>query len=353
MRALELQRRLDGLGVDGMLVTKAKNRLYLSGFTGSAGALVITKKGMSLVTDFRYTEQAAAQAHGFTVITHGPGGYYKQTIEEAIKLGAKKLGFEAADMSVEEYHFFQSAAEDLELVAVKGAVEQMRAVKDSTELDKIRKACAMTDRLFDFVLGFIKPGMREEELAIEMDIWMIRHGMNSSFGTIVASGHRGALPHGRASSKVMESGELVTMDFGGFLDGYTSDMTRTVCLGKADAKQKEIYSIVLESQLAGVKAARAGLTGKEVDSVSRQVIESKGYGQYFGHGLGHGVGLEVHEEPRFSVTDANEIKPGMVLSVEPGIYLPGWGGVRIEDLVVITDGEAEVLYRAPKHLIEL
>ncbi len=353
MRARKLQERLDGLNIDGMLVTKAQNRLYLSGFTGSAGALVITKNGTSLVTDFRYTEQATAQAQGFTVITHGAGGYYKQVMEEARKLGARKLGFEAAEMSVEEYHYFQSAAEGIELVAVKGAVEQMRAIKDSVELDKLRRACAMTDRLFDFVLGFIRPGMREEELATEMDIWMIRHGMSSSFGTIVASGHRGALPHGRASSKVMEKGELVTMDFGGFLDGYTSDMTRTVCLGKADDKQKEIYSIVLESQLAGIKAAKAGLTGREVDSISRQVIESKGYGQYFGHGLGHGVGLEVHEEPRFSVTDANEMKPGMVLSVEPGIYLPGWGGVRIEDLVVITGGEAEVLYRAPKHLIEL
>ena len=353
MRSLELQRRLDGLGVDGMLVTKAQNRLYLSGFTGSAGALVITKAGMALITDFRYTEQATAQAKGFTVITHGAGGYYKQAMEEARKLGAKRLGFEAADMSVEEFHYFQSAAEGIELVAVKGAVEQMRAIKDASELDKLRKACAMTDRLFDFVLGFIKPGMREEELATEMDIWMIRHGMSSSFGTIIASGHRGALPHGRASSKVMEKGELVTMDFGGFLDGYTSDMTRTVCLGKADAKQKEIYSIVLEAQVAGVNAARAGLKGREVDSVSRQVIESKGYGQYFGHGLGHGVGLEVHEEPRFSVTDVNEIVPGMVLSVEPGIYLPGWGGVRIEDLVAITKGEAEVLYRAPKNLIEL
>ncbi len=353
MRALELQKRLDGLGIDGMLVTKAKNRLYLSGFTGSAGALVITKEGMALVTDFRYTEQATAQAQGFTVITHGAGGYYKQTMEEAQKLGAKRLGFEAADMSVEEYHYFQSAADGMELVAVKGAVEQMRAVKDAAELDKLRKACAMTDRLFDFILGTMKPGMREQELATEMDIWMIRHGMSSSFGAIVASGLRGALPHGRASAKVMEKGELVTIDFGGFLEGYTSDMTRTVCLGKADAKQKEIYSIVLESQLAGVKAARAGLKGREVDSVSRQVIESKGYGQYFGHGLGHGVGLEVHEEPRFSVTDETDIRPGMVLSVEPGIYIPGWGGVRIEDLVVITEGEAEVLYKAPKNLIEL
>lgn len=353
MRATELQKRLEGLDIDGMLITKAQNRQYLSNFTGSAGALVISKQGKALVTDFRYTEQASAQAEDFDVVTHGAGEYYKKVMAEARKLGAARLGFEAADMSVEEYHFFQTAADGIELVAVKGAVEKMRAVKDPSELDKIRKACSLTDKLFDFVLGKIKPGMTEQELATEMEIWMIRHGMRSSFGTIVASGNRGALPHGRASSKPMQKGELVTMDFGGSLDGYTSDMTRTVSLGKADEKQKEIYSIVLEAQLAGVKAARAGLKGKDVDSKSRQVIESKGYGQYFGHGLGHGVGMEVHEEPRFSVTDENEIVPGMVLSVEPGIYMPGWGGVRIEDLVVITEGEAEVLYRAPKHLIEL
>ncbi|HOS50580.1 MAG TPA: DUF885 family protein, partial [Bacillota bacterium] len=192
-----------------------------------------------------------------------------------------------------------------------------------------------------------------EQLAVEMDIWMIRNGMSTSFDTIIASGKRGALPHGAASDKIMQKGELVTLDFGGYLDYYTSDMTRTVCLGKADDKQKEIYDIVLDSQLAGIKAAKAGLKGKEVDSIARGMIESKGYGQYFGHGLGHGVGLEVHEEPRFSVMDENTIEPGMVISVEPGIYIPGWGGVRIEDLVVITETDAEVLYESPKHLIEL
>jgi len=353
MRSTELQKKLKALKIDGMLVTKGVNRMYLSGFTGSAGALVVTQNGLKLITDFRYTEQAGAQAKGFDVITHGAGAYYKEIMGQAHALGVKKLGFEAADLSVEEFSMLEAVADGIELVAVKGAVEGLRVVKEAAELDTLRKSCQLTDKLFDHILATLKPGMTEIRLASEIDIWMIRNGMRSSFGTIVASGERGALPHGRASEKVMQKGELVTMDFGGFFDYYTSDMTRTVCLGKADAKQKEIYSIVLDAQLEGIKAAKAGIKGNEVDSKSRKVIKSKGYGQYFGHGTGHGVGLEIHEEPRFSVTDETDIVPGMVLSVEPGIYLPGWGGVRIEDLVIITSGEAEVLYKAPKHLIEL
>jgi Xaa-Pro aminopeptidase len=353
MRAVILQKKLNELRIDAMLVTKSQNRMYLSGFTGSSGALVISEKRMALITDFRYTEQASAQASGFTIVMHGTGGYYKEIMSQAKSFGVKRMGFEASSMSVEEFSYFEASADGIELVAIKGAIEGIRVVKEANELNLIRKACSNTDKLFEYVLGIIKPGMTEKQLATEMEIWMIRNCMSPSFGTIIASGWRGALPHGRASDKVMNAGELVTLDFGGFLDYYTSDMTRTVCLGKADSKQKEIYSVVLEAQLEGVKAARAGLKGKEVDSKSRKVIESKGYGQYFGHGLGHGVGLEVHEEPRFSVTDETDIKPGMVVSVEPGIYIPGWGGVRIEDLVVITDSEAEVLYKSPKHLIEL
>lgn len=353
MRADAFKTRLDGYGIDGMLVTKKENRMYLSGFTGSAGALIITKGGYALVTDFRYTEQAGQQAGGFNVITHKAGEFYKCVMEEARKLGVTRLGFEAQELTVEQFTSYEAVAGGISLVATKGAVEKLRAVKDDEELDKIRKACRLTDKLFEHVLGTIRPGMSEKQLAVEMDIWMIRNGMSTSFDTIIASGKRGALPHGAASDKIMQKGELVTLDFGGYLDYYTSDMTRTVCLGKADAKQKEIYDIVLDSQLAGIKAAKAGLKGKEVDSIARGMIESKGYGQYFGHGLGHGVGLEVHEEPRFSVMDENTIEPGMVISVEPGIYIPGWGGVRIEDLVVITETDAEVLYESPKHLIEL
>lgn len=353
MRVDSLKALLPGFGIDGMLVTKMQNRMYLSGFTGSAGALVIGKGGQSLITDFRYTEQAGMQAEGFNVVIHGAGGFYRTIMAEARKLGITRIGFEAQDLTVDEFSGYEAEAAGLTLVATKGIVEKMRSVKEAAELDKLRHVCRLTDKLFDHILETLKPGMSETALASEIDIWMIRNGMESSFGTIVASGKRGALPHGRASEKLIEKGDLVTMDFGGYFDYYTSDITRTVCVGKADAKQKEIYGIVLEAQVAGVNAAKAGLKGREVDSVSRKMIESKGYGQYFGHGLGHGVGLEVHEEPRFSVTDENTMEPGMVLSVEPGIYIPGWGGVRIEDLVVITDKEAEVLYRAPKHLIEL
>lgn len=353
MRAKDFGKRLKELGVDGMLITKSVNRMYLSGFTGSSGALVIGGGGMKLVTDFRYTQQAGMQATGFDVVTHSAGGYYKEVMDVARGLGIKRLGFEASEMSVEEYRYFESCSDAIELIAIKGAVEAQRVVKESGELDAIRRACRLTDRLFEYVLDTIKPGMSERQLAREMEIWMIRNGMKSSFQTIVASGERGAMPHGVASDKLMAEGELVTIDFGGFLDYYTSDMTRTICLGKADKKQKEIYSYVLEAQMAGLDAARAYVKGKDVDSKAREVIKSKGYGQYFGHGLGHGVGLEVHEEPRFSVTDETCILPGMVLSVEPGIYIPGWGGVRIEDLVIITDGSAEVLYEAPKQLIEI
>lgn len=349
LRSSLAQRQLDGI-----FVARPENRAYLSGFTGSSGWLLITETKAYLITDFRYTEQAAAQAPAFEVRKPDTsvGALAAQLTKE---LGVKRLGFEADFITVDEYHVYADALAHLEMVPASGLVETLRLIKDDTEADIMRRAAAITDEAWSHILTVIKPGVAEREIAVELEYKMKKLGADGlAFDIIVASGVRSALPHGRASEKLIEAGDLVTCDFGALYKGYCADMTRTVMVGEPSPKQREIYEIVLEAQLRGVAACKAGITGKDLDAACRDYITEKGYGDAFGHGTGHGVGRYIHEGPKVNARgDQDILKPGMVVTIEPGIYLSGWGGVRIEDMVLVTETGCERLSQSKKDLIIL
>lgn len=342
--------RLEAANVDAFIVTSAANRRYVSGFTGTSGVLVISRERALLLTDFRYVEQAREQAPAFEIIQC-------QTAVEGLTRGlgeAKSVAFESAHTSVEQKREWDEGLPGVEWVPVTGWVEALRAVKDEGELAAMERAIALTDRAFAYILDRIE-GRTEREIAFDLEFFLRREGAEKlAFSTIVASGPNGALPHAVPSERKVGKGDLVTLDFGAVIDGYCSDMTRTVSVGPAGAREREIYELVLEAQVTGVRAVRPGRTGREVDAEARRVIEAAGYGEHFGHGLGHGVGSEVHEDPpRLSTRSESVLAPGMVTSVEPGVYIPGWGGVRIEDLVVVTQEGCRVLTNSPKELIEV
>ncbi|SMC59158.1 M24 family metallopeptidase [Sporomusa malonica] len=350
-RLARLHELMTEIHLDGIVITKPENRQYFSGFAGSSGMLVISRQSRKLLTDFRYIEQAKQQAPLYQVVRHGNAIY--ESLAGAVKeLGLVRIGFESDFVTWEVYQKLADSLNGADLIPVK--LDTLRMVKDPQELVVLTKAVEIADSAFNQVIKILKPGLTELELALELEYQMRKLGAEkTAFDTIVASGVRGALPHGKASNKVIEVGDFVTMDFGAVYQGYHSDMTRTVVIGKANDKQRTIYNIVLSAQLAGVNAVKAGKRGKEVDQIARQVITDAGYGEYFGHGLGHGVGLFIHEDPRLSPAGDIELAEGMVVSVEPGIYLPGWGGVRIEDLVVVSAAGCTILTTSSKDLIEI
>ncbi|MFC7370436.1 M24 family metallopeptidase [Fictibacillus iocasae] len=342
-------------GIDGLLVTSKTNRYYMSGFTGSSGNLVISDRDMILLTDFRYTSQASEQAKGFKIIEHSA-----PLMEEAAKAAhnaqIKKLGFEQDSLSYAMHKSYEKALEGtgVELVPVSGLVEKLRLIKDTSEIKIIKDAAEIADAAFAHILSYIKPGIRECDVSNELEFFMRKSGAASSaFDIIVASGWRSALPHGVASQKVIETGELVTLDFGAYYNGYVSDLTRTVAVGDVSDELKNIYQVVYEAQLKGMAGIKPGLTGREADALTRDHIADKGYGSYFGHSTGHGIGLDVHEAPALSVKSDTILKPGMIVTVEPGIYVSGLGGVRIEDDALITENGNECLTHADKSFIVL
>jgi len=339
--------------IDAVLVARPENRRYMTGFTGSSGFAVVSQDHAVLITDFRYTEQAAAQAPDFRIVKHGVK--FTDTLKEVLgEIGVTTLGFEKDVITYKQYETFSSELQGIKLVPVEGLVERLRMVKDDQEIDKIRRAEALGDAAFSHILTVMKPGMTEIEVALEMEWFMRRNGAERlGFDIIVGSGPNGAMPHAVASDKRLVPGELIVLDFGAVVDGYRGDTTRTVVLGRASEEQRRIYDIVLRAQRAALEGIRAGITGEQAHALAQQVIAEAGYGENFGHGLGHGVGLAVHEEPRLAPSSSVVLEPGMVVSVEPGIYLPGKLGVRIEDLVVVEDGGVLNLTRSPKELIEL
>jgi Xaa-Pro aminopeptidase len=350
-RLRRLRQHLDERGVDGLLVTGGINRRYLSGFTGSSGYLLITRDEAVLFSDFRYRTQAPQQAPDYVFVEHGLKP--EESIrDKAHELGVKKLAFEDHDLTVAGHRTMAEALAGIELVPAGKLVEAVRMVKDDSELAVLRDACAIADRAFRHIMDVLKPGMTEKEVALELEFFMRKEGAaGTSFDTIVASGERSAMPHGKASDRVMAPGDFVTLDFGALYDGYCSDLTRTVVLGPATDRHREIYGIVLEAQQAVLEGIRPGMTGREADKIARDIIERYGYGDCFGHGTGHGIGLDIHEEPRLSMGGDVLLVPGMVVTVEPGIYIPGFGGVRIEDDILITENGAELLTHAPKNFI--
>ncbi|MDK2918451.1 MAG: Xaa-Pro aminopeptidase [Candidatus Petromonas sp.] len=338
-------------GLDGAVVYKPENRRYLSGFTGSSGYVVVTRDKNLFITDFRYVEQASKQCEGFEVLKHTEDRTVYDILNE---LNVDKLGFEEEFVTFMQYEKFNNKLQDMELVPLKGIINKLRMIKSDDEIKKIEKAANIADEAFKHILDIIKPGITEWEVSLELEGFMKKSGATgTSFESIVASGKRSSLPHGVASQKVIEKGDFVTLDFGCVYDGYCSDMTRTIVIGKASDKQKEIYEIVLEAQESALKYIKSGIKGFEADKIAREIINDEGYGEYFGHGLGHGVGLEVHEAPRLSPIGKDTLETNMVVTDEPGIYIHDFGGVRIEDLVVVTKDGCKVLSKSPKNLIEL
>ncbi|CAG7612634.1 Aminopeptidase YpdF [Paenibacillus solanacearum] len=352
-RIRRLRETLQEKGLEAVLITNATNRLYMTGFTGSAGYVLITGDRAVLLTDFRYMTQAPQQAAGYEVIEHAPSPM--DTVKALLtKAGVARLGFEQNDLTYGAYRDYAEKLAGIELVPTDGLVETLRMIKDESELAVMQEAADLADRTYTYVLGVIQSGMKELDVALELETFMRKNGATStSFETIVASGERSALPHGKASDRVIGTNEFVKLDYGAYYKGYCSDITRTVVLGKPTDKHREIYDIVLEAQLAALEQIRPGMTGKEADAVARDIITRYGYGDHFGHGLGHGLGMEVHEAPRLSRLGDIVLKPGMTVTVEPGIYLPGFGGVRIEDDIVITETGNRRLTQSSKDLIVL
>lgn len=351
MKVLEqIRRKIEALGLEGCFFFKPENRFYVSGFTGSTGYAVVLKEKAYFITDFRYFNQVQEQCPDFELLEISTTKTLGNVLEQ---LHLNALGYEDDFMTVEGFETLKSDFSG-RLVPMKRFIEDIRRIKREDEILLIKKAQAIADDTFSHMLNYIKPGMSERQVHLELVHQLTKRGADrESFTAIVASGSRGALPHGHATDKIIEKGELVTLDFGCVYKGYCSDMTRTLCIGPANEKQKEIYATVLRAQVEALKAMKPGAICKEVDRVARDIITQAGYGEYFGHGLGHSLGLEVHENPRFNTVDESRLEPGMIMTDEPGIYIPGFGGVRIEDLVLITETGIEILSTSTKELIEL
>jgi len=352
----QIAEKLEAAGLDGVLLTREANRFYASGFhsTGADGAALVTRKKNYYFTDFRYTEAAGrcvrdaelgevSRARSYTVLT-----------EEVIqKEGLHRLGIDDAAMTVAEYEVYRKAL-SCELVPASELLDGLRSVKDSEEQERLIAAQRIAERALDEILGEVRPGVTEKELAARLQYLMLHFGAEKmSFDPIVVSGPNGSLPHGVPSEKKIAAGEFVTMDFGCIKDGYCSDMTRTVAVGSATEEMRRVYATVLAAQKAGIAAARGGVTGQAVDAAARKVIEDAGYGPYFGHSFGHSVGVEIHEAPNAAPNNEKPLPAGAAISAEPGIYLPGKLGVRIEDVLILReDGNTDITL-APKDLLIL
>ncbi|MFK4342751.1 Xaa-Pro aminopeptidase [Paenibacillus sp. RC62] len=352
-RLARLRSEFSALGIDALLITHGPNRRYMTGFTGSAGIVLITEEDAFLVTDFRYMMQATDQALEYSVIRH-EAQIFQTVADLTDKLGVHRLGLESRHVSLQQSSQLQAVLGSLEYVQTEDVIERLRDVKDDEEIRTISEAARITDTAFTEVLNYIQPGVTERRIAAELEYRLRLAGAESGgFAFIVASGERSALPHGLASDKEIGLNEFVTMDFGANVRGYLSDITRTVFVGKPSERHEELYAIVLEANMKTIAGLRPGLSGREGDSLGRDVIASYGYGEHFGHGLGHGFGLEIHEQVRLSRESKSVLVPGHVITVEPGIYIPGFGGVRIEDDVLITEDGVKVLTSSPKELLLL
>jgi len=343
-----LRELFDPPGIDAIYITNPENRFYLSGFSGTTGALLLTRTRACLLTDFRYTAQAAAESPEFQVVEVTDS--YAGTIFKILKENQlTRLGIEGDHLTWNQYDIIRKRCEGIEVKPLSDKVEKLRSCKDEAEVGMIEKAVSISDQALVLTLPVIRPGVTENEIALHLEYTMRRLGADgSAFKIIAASGARSALPHGVASAKTIAAGDLVTLDFGAVYHGYHSDITRTVAVKSASPKQKEIYEIVLEAQMNAVAAIKAGVRACDVDRAARSIIEKHGYGECFGHGTGHGLGLNIHESPRLSAKDSTVLEPGMVVTAEPGIYVNNWGGVRIEDTVLVENYGCRILTGSPK-----
>ena len=349
----QIAAKLPEYGIDAMLLNSEPGEYYAVGFHGE-GNVVVTAEKCFYFTDSRYIEAAGNLITGAEIAMTGHSRNYRAMVQEVVEqCGIKTMGFEENYLSVAEYELWEKGL-TAELVPAQKLVNSLRAAKDEEEIALMRKAQEITDRAFDEILKFIQPGMTEQEIAAKLQYDMLRFGaMRMSFDPIVASGPNGSKPHAIPSDRKVQKGDFITMDFGCVYGGYCSDMTRTVALGEPTEEMRKVYHIVLEAQKAGIAAAKAGVTGKSVDAAARKVIEDAGYGEYFGHGYGHSVGIEIHESPNANTRDETLLPVGAAVSAEPGIYLPGKFGVRIEDVTVLTAEGCMDITKSPKELIIL
>ena len=333
---------------DALVVVEPDNRRYLSNFTGSAGVLVIDRDRAFLATDFRYYEQVKMQAPEWTLveITDSAEAALARLVADR---GLKRIAFESDVVTVQQFETWRATVPEIEWVPTHGIVEDVRQTKDEGELGRIEKAVRIADEALAHVIDWLEPGVTEREVAWELEVHMRTHGAEQvSFTTIVASGPNGAMAHAVTSDRAIQRGDPIVIDMGAKYEGYCSDLTRSFCLGHASDEYRRIWDLVLQAQQAAEAAIVPGMPGAEADAIARRMIYGAGYEGKFGHGLGHGVGLAIHEKPRAGVTSKDVLQVGTVVTVEPGIYIPGWGGIRIEDMVVVTAERCRVLTGAPK-----
>jgi len=351
-RLQKLRQKLVENELDAIFISQPENRYYLSGFDGSAGFLLITAQDAILATDFRYIEQVKRQAPEYRIyqITSNIVDWFA---EIAAGLSLRRSSFETGHITFALYQQLNDALGKVQsppkLVPLDGLVESLRMIKEPEEIELISRAAEISDKAFQHIEETIRAGMSEKEAAWEIERFMRESGSQAiPFDIIVASGPNSALPHAKPSARTIQKGEPVLFDFGARVDGYGSDLSRTICLGTPDDTFKKVYDVVLGAQLAALAIIKEGMTGEQSDSMARTVIKEAGYGEAFGHALGHGVGLAAHELPRLGPYSAEVLTRDMVFTVEPGVYLPGWGGVRIEDLVVMEGGQVRVISKARK-----
>jgi Xaa-Pro aminopeptidase len=337
---------------DALLVTNFTNVTYLTGFTGDDSYLLATLNGESLVTDPRYTTQLEEECPGLVLEIREPGVTMLQGVGAAVKRAkVERVGLEGTSATVSFQQSLMKALPSVKIVVTENLVERLRIVKDRDEVEATRVACQQARRAFDVVRAGLTSDMTELDVAAELEYQARRFGAKAlSFPAIVAVGPRAALPHARPTSRRLSESDFTLIDWGVNSGLYMSDLTRIIVTGKISPKLRKIYGVVLKAQLAAIGAIRPGLTGEEVDRVARRIITRAGFGKAFGHGLGHGTGLEIHEAPRLAVGQKTKLRPGMIVTVEPGVYVPGWGGVRIEDDVLVTRTGHEVLSDVPKQL---
>lgn len=355
-RDRNIQEIMKGMRLDAVLITDSYNIRYISGYRGE-GVLVHTAGAGYVLTDSRYTEQAAKECSDYQCIDIAGAGYTQCIKNVLAKAGMSvyadiRVGFENYSISYRQYSEWAKAMDNVTFVPVDGALDALREVKTEFELERLGIAESIGDKAFSHILRMLRPGMTEREVALELEYYMKKNGAEAlSFDTIAASGVNSSMPHAIPTDKALEIGDFLTMDFGCVYEGYCSDMTRTVAIGSADDEMRHVYDTVLRAQTEALAGIRAGVACDEVDAIARGIIADAGYGGYFGHGLGHSVGLYIHENPRFSPGCSDVLRAGMVITVEPGIYLPGRFGVRIEDMVAVTEDGCVNLAESDKSLI--
>lgn len=352
MNALNrLRDRMSELDVPAALISNVTNVGWLTGFTGSTAVALVTETDVVFISDSRYREQAREQVKDIQIeILQAPRTYPEVIAENVRKLGITRLGFEAEHVTFAQKAQWDKKLEGIELFPVEKLSDHLRMVKFGWEIEKIREACAIADACYSHIQRLFQPGLTELDIAIEIEFFIRRQGAKAAFDVIAVSGPRSARPHGTPSDRKLQEGDFLTLDFGACVDGYNSDITRTVVIGEPSVRQREIYDAVLEAQLAAIEAIRPGAEGKAVDGVARNLLTAKGFGDYFGHGLGHGLGRQVHDPGSLGTSSEDVLQEGMVFTVEPGVYIEEIGGVRIEDDVVVRSDGAELLTHSPKEL---